>query len=323
MNTPTLGLDIALRSFAAALWFGPKRCLQQEFKNNPSGFRQLQRWLKTHGVGPALRIGVEATNTYADAVVEWLHGAGYTVYLLNPERTACYARCLGQRNKTDPADAITIAMYVAHHECTPWRPPLPEQKTLRSLTRTRHQLTATATVLSNQLRTATGPGRDALSAVLRTVRTQLAALLRAIRQHLREYPLLAEQVRRIMTMTGMGLITAAITLAELPPITADSDPRTICGWAGVTPCRSQSGQSEGRTHLSRKGNAYLRQALYMPALVAKRWNPLFKQFAERLAARGKSTPAILGAISHKMLRIIVGMLRSNTDFDPAWSAQKD
>lgn len=323
MNTPTLGLDIALRSFAAAVWFGPKRCLRQEFENTPTGFRRLERWLKSHGLGTSLRVGVEATSTYADAVVEWLHRLGYTVYLLNPERTACYARCLGQRNKTDPADALTIAMYVANHECTPWQPPAPEQKTLRSLTRTRHQLTATATELSNQLKTATGPGRQALSAVLREVRSQLAALLRAVRQHLCQYPLLAEQVRCLRTMKGVGLITAAVVMAELPPITTQSDPRTICGWAGLTPRRWQSGQTEGRTRLSRKGNAYLRHALYMPALVAKRWNPLFKQFAEKLAARGKTKPAILGAISHKMLRIIVGMLRSNTNFDPTWSYQKN
>lgn len=116
MNTPTLGLDISLRTFVAALWFGPKQCLRQELENTPLGFRRLSRWLQSHGCAGALRVGVEATNTYADKVVEWLHGAGHTVFLLNPERTACYARCLGQRNKTDPADAATIAAYVAVHE---------------------------------------------------------------------------------------------------------------------------------------------------------------------------------------------------------------
>jgi transposase len=60
----------------------------------------------------------------------------------------------------------------------------------------------------------------------------------------------------------------------------------------------------------------------MPALVAKRWNPCLAAFAARLKAKGKSTPAILGAISHKMLRILVGMLRSNSNFDPNWSPQK-
>jgi transposase len=318
MNTPTIGLDMSLRTFTAAVWFGPKHALKATFANDRTGFRKLQRWLKVHCVGTHLRVGVESTNTYADAVVEWLYQAGYCVYLLNPERTACYARALGQRNKTDPADAVTIAAYVANHECTPWQPPPPEQKTLRELTRTRHQLSALATQVSNQLRTAKGAGRAALQAVLRELRQQIAGLVRQIGTHLRQYPHLAESVRHLMTVKGIGLITAATIVAELPPITAKTDPRTICGWAGLTPRRWQSGQTEWRSRLSRKGNAYLRNALYMPALVAKRFNPVFRAMATRLAAKGKTNGAILGAISHKMLRIAVGLLRSNSDFDPNW-----
>lgn len=321
MNTPTLGIDIAQRTFAVALRFDQNRVMQAEFENHPGGFRKLKTWLKRHGAG-RLRAGLESTNTYAEALAQWLHDEGHTVYLLNPERTAHYARCLGQRNKTDPADAVTIAMFVAHHEVTPWQPPTPEQKTLRSLTRTRHQLVALGAQVSNQLRTVAAAGRSHLTAVLKAIRTQLAALGREIAQHLRAHPAMHEDVRRLRTVKGVGLVTAAVTLAELPPITKDSDPRAICAWAGLTPRRWQSGQTELPAHLSRKGNAYLRDALYMPALVAKRHNPLLRAFAQRLAANGKSTPAILGAISHKMLRILVGLLRSKTDFDPNWSPKK-
>lgn len=322
MHTPTLGLDMAKLTFTAALWFGPKHSMQSSFSNTHSGYRQLQRWLKAHFVGTTLRVGVESTNTYAEAVVEWLYAHGHEVYLLNPERTAFYARSLGQRNKTDPNDAVIIAAFVATHEGTPWQPLSPEQKQLRSLTRTRHQLTGVATQLSNQLRTASEPGRLALQAVLRSVRLQIVALQRQIKEHLRQAPTLQQHVRHLITIKGIGLITAATIVAELPPITADSDPRTLCGWAGLTPRRFQSGQTEWRSRLSRKGNQYLRDALFMPALVAKRHNPLLKTFAARLAAAGKSHGAILGAISHKLLRIAVGLLRSNTDFDPNWSFQK-
>lgn len=322
MNMPTLGLDMAKLTFTAALWFGPKRSHQASFDNTRAGHRKLSRWLKTHGAGSGLRVGVESTSTYADAVVEWLYAQSHEVYLLNPERTACYARSLGQRNKTDPADAVTIAAFVATHEGTPWRPPTPEQKHLRSLTRTRHQLTALALQISNQLRTASGPGRGALHQVLRSVRSQLAALIQQIKQHLQQWPALAADVRRLTTMQGLGLVTAATMLAELPPITPDTDPRALCGWAGLTPRRLQSGQTEWKSHLSRKGNEHLRGALFMPALVAKRYNPLMKAFAARLAANGKTHRAILGAISHKMLRIAIGMLRTKSDFDPNWSFEK-
>src|SRR5262245_5122669 len=115
MHTPSLGIDIARLSFEAALRLDDHRSLKARFDNRSSGFRKLHRWLKTHGVGP-LRVGLESTNTYAEALAQWLHATGYQVYLLNPERTAHYARSLGQRNKTDPADALSIAHFIARHQ---------------------------------------------------------------------------------------------------------------------------------------------------------------------------------------------------------------
>jgi transposase len=320
--TPSLGIDIAQLSFDAALRLDEERWLKARFDNRPAGFRKLQRWLQTHGVGP-LRVGVESTNVYADALAHWLHAAGHQVYLLNPERTAYYARSQGQRNKTDPADALSIAHFIArHHDLTPWQPPSPEHKHLRSLTRVRAQLVLARTQLRHQLATADAVARPHLRALERALREQLARIGREIAQHLRLHPLLGEQVRRCMTLKGIGLVTAAVVVAELPPVTAQTDPRALCAWVGLTPRRWQSGQTEGRARLSRKGNAHLRLALYMPALVAKRCNPLLRAFALRLAANGKSTGAILGALAHKMLRILVGLLRSQTDFDPNWSCQK-
>jgi transposase len=321
MHSPSLGIDLAQLSFKAALLLNEHLIAKAEFANHVGGFRRLRTWLKRHGVGP-LRVALESTNTYGEALAQWLHDAGHEVYLLNPERVAHYARSLGQRNKTDPADAVTLALFIAKHEATRWLPLKPEQKTLRSLTRTRQQLIAYRTQVSNQLKTADTVARPYLTKLLESLRQELRALGRTLTVHLRQYPGLDAQVRRLMTMKGIGLITAAITIAELPPITSDSDPRAICAWAGLTPARRQSGRTELPARLSRKGNVHLRQALYMPALVAKRYNPVLRAFALRLAANGKSNRAILGAVAHKMLRILVGLLRSNSDFDPNWSPKK-
>ncbi len=318
MITPSLGADMAQRTFTAALWFDARRVLKKQFSNSPAGFRALSTWLRQHFAG-VVRVGIESTNVYGEALAEWLHRAGHPVHVLNPERTACYARSIGQRNKTDPADAGTIAAFVAaHHDLTVWQPLSVEQKSLRSLTRARHQIVQLIGQLTNQLRTASGPGRERLAAAQQALKAELVTLVFQIKTHLAAHPPLAEQVRRLMTLKGVALITAATLVAELPPITAQTDPRAICSWAGLTPRRRQSGTTELPARLGRAGNAYLRHALYMPALVAKRWNPCLRAFAERLKASGKSTPAILGAISHKMLRILVALLRSNCDFDPNW-----
>lgn len=322
MTALSAGIDMSQLTFLAALRLDEQRFVKEQFSNDMPGFRRFRRWLQRHGAGK-VRIAVENTNTYAEALLHWLHAEGHQVFLLNAERLYHYARSLGQRNKTDPADAVTIAKFIAVHEATPWQPPSPEQKTLRSLTRVRYQLVCAATALACQRKTADASAREHLDAVLDKIRSQLKAVARAINDHLAAHPILSEQVRRLMTLKGVGLITAATAVAELPPITPQSDPRTICGWAGLTPRRHQSGNGEWRTTISRKGNAYLRDALYMPALVARRYNPVLRAFANRLKANGKTSRAILGAVAHKMLRIFVGLLKSNTDFDPAWSFQKN
>ena len=315
MTPPTLGIDVAQRTFVAALRFDQHRIAKAQFDNDRGGYRRLQTWLQRHGV-PSLRVGLESTNTFAEALAQWLHEHSHCVYLLNPERTACYGRSLGQRNKTDPADAATLAAFVAQYTGTPWQPPSPEQKTLRCLTRTRHQLVETSKQLRNQLRTAEPVVRGHLQAVLDAIDQQLAKLMREITAHLRAHPALGEAVRRLTTVKAVGVVTAAVTIAELPPVTAQSDPRALCAWAGLTPRRHQTGATEWRARLSRKGNAYLREALFMPALVAKRYNPTLQAFAATLQARGKTNGAILGAVAHKLLRILIGLLRSNSDFDP-------
>lgn len=322
MNLIALGIDIAQLTFWAALRLDKDRFVKQDFANNPLGFRKLRLWLKRHGVGQ-VRAAVESTNVYAEALLQWLYDEGHQVFLLNPERVLHYGRTIGRRNKTDQVDCVTIAAFIALHEATPWRPPAPEQKTLRERTRVRYQLVCTATQLICQRKTAQGLAGQHLETVLNTIRAQLKLLTQQIRHHLKQYPLLGEQVRRLMTLKGVGLTTAAVLIAELPPVTSQTDPRTICGWAGLTPRRRQSGRVELPARISRKGNAYVRNALYMPALVARRYNPVLRDFAARLKANGKTTRAILGAVAHKMLRILVGLLKSNTDFDPTWSFQKN
>lgn len=320
-TTPRLGIDIALLTFVAVLRWDEKRQVRAQFSNSEAGFKKLSRWLRQHFTGHVIA-GVESTNTYAEALLYWLHAAGHVVYLLNAQQVAHYAQCRGMRNKTDNSDAALIAAYLIEHKGSPWSPPPPEQKTLRELTRTRTQLVATQTALRNQIKTAGPAGAVHLKAVLRSIVQELANLMRQIKAHLRAHPSLNQQVRRLRTMKGIGLVTAATVVAELPPVTPETDPRTIAGWAGLTPRRYQSGNIELPARLSRQGNAYLRDALYMPALVARRFNPLLRSFAQRLAEKGKRSGAILGAIAHKMLRILVGMLKSNTDFDPNWSFKK-
>jgi transposase len=65
------------------------------------------------------------------------------------------------------------------------------------------------------------------------------------------------------------------------------------------------------------GKASIRAALYWPAISVMTHSMEFKQFAQRLAARGKSYGVILGAVMRKLIHIIYGVVKHKTAYDPA------
>jgi transposase len=74
--------------------------------------------------------------------------------------------------------------------------------------------------------------------------------------------------------------------------------------------------------LSRAGHAQMRTALYMPALVASRHNPVVKAFGDRLCTAGLAPKAVVGACMHKLAMLIYGVLRSGVPFDPRIAVPK-
>ena len=67
--------------------------------------------------------------------------------------------------------------------------------------------------------------------------------------------------------------------------------------------------------ISRAGNRYLRRALYMPALVAVRYDPHLRAFYQTLLSRRKAKLQALMAVARKMLHAILGMFRRRAHYD--------
>lgn len=71
--------------------------------------------------------------------------------------------------------------------------------------------------------------------------------------------------------------------------------------------------------MSKVGNAAVRRALYLPAVVALQANPLLREFAARLLAAGKPKMAVVGAVMRKLLHQAHGVLKHNCPFDPNYA----
>jgi len=312
-----LGIDIAKDTFAVALLHN-SQCEQASFPNTPNGMQKLLTWLRKRKL-THVHACMEATGVYGEALALTLFEAGHTVSVVNPARIAAYAKSQLARNKTDAVDAQLIARFCLKEEPRAWTPPTPEVRDLRALVRHLDDLLAMRQAEANRLQAGSHP-----QAVQQTLEDHLAFLAQQIDQlrqqidaHIDSHPDLKRQCALLVSIKGIGRRTAALLLAELGDISAFENARAVAAQAGLTPRQFSSGSSvRKRTRLSKVGSARLRKALYFPAIVAKRHNPIVRAFCARLLAAGKSPMAVVGAAMRKLIHLVYGVLKTNTPFDP-------
>lgn len=321
MNTlAKLGIDVAKKTFYVALRVDGK-LRHKQFTNNPAGFAALAAWLTQQGQ-PQVHACLEATGIYADALAHFLHAAGHLVSVVNPARIKAFAKSRLSRTKNDKLDADLIALYAEESKPAYWTPPPPEQVELQALVRHLQSLGDTRQQLRNRL--TDGPQvesvRDSLRKLLAQLETEIAAVETQIQQHIQQYPQLKEQAELIESITGLGAKTAAKLLGEIPHLTSYRRAAQVVAYAGLNPQEHQSGTSiKSPPHISKTGNVRVRQALYMPAIVAMKHNPVIRAFADRLAQRGLCKMSIITAVMRKLLHLVFGVIKTGKKFDPNYA----
>ena len=244
---------------------------------------------------------LEATGTYGDALARTLHAHGHTVSVVNPARIKAFAQTQMARAKTDKADALLIARFCALHRPESWSPPAPE-------------VTATPAWSRPGDGSRWSPRR---ARHLDYLDAEIARTEQHIREHIRRHPRLNERRDLLVSIPGIADATAAAILAEIGDVTQFAGARQAAAFAGLVPRVRQSGTSvRGRACLSKVGSPRLRKALFYPAMVALRFNPVLAALRARLTAAGKSKKLIVGAAMRKLLHLAVGVLRSGRPFDP-------
>lgn len=162
------------------------------------------------------------------------------------------------------------------------------------------------------------PIRQSLLRVLEALEQEIKRIERQISDHIESHPTLKHKQQLLTSIPGIGEITANTLLSDMAT-TRLASARQLAAHAGLVPQERQSGSSvRGKARLSKRGNARLRKALYWPAIVAMRANPLLRAFAERLRAAGKPTMLIIGALMRKLLHQAFGVLKSGRPFDPRY-----
>ncbi|TQE92699.1 MAG: IS110 family transposase [Spiribacter salinus] len=308
MTDHTIGVDISKSHLDA---FRLEDRAAQRFENSAAGFRALSKWL---GKAPVARIVFEPTGPYHKAFEAELGGT-FPLVKVNPLQARRFAEAHGTRAKTDAVDAQMLARMGAAFNLAPQAPGSRETLILRELHVARTGLIKDRTRLRNRAQT------HDIAVLKRQTKARLAQVERQIAELDTEIAALIETSQTtarnrdiLCSMPGIGAVTAAAMLTLLPEI-GTLGRKQVASLTGLAPITRQSGQWQGKSFIG-GGRKPLRDALYMPALVAMRFNPDLKAKYEDLCAAGKPAKVAIVAIMRKLIETANALVKADRKWTP-------
>ncbi|WP_250870091.1 IS110 family transposase [Hafnia paralvei] len=285
--------------------------------NDADGFDSIIAELRKYAVVLVL---MEATGGLESAVACALQSEGFEIAVVNPRQARDFARAMGYLAKTDRIDARVLAQMAEVIHRHPERErfiramPDAERQVLTAMVVRRRQLVTMLVAERNRLHPAHPQSRKSINIIIKALADELARIDEDMSNHICIH--FKELSERLSSIKGVGIMTVAALLAEVPELGRLSR-REISALVGVAPVNRDSGTMRGRRTIF-GGRAGVRTALYMATLVATRFNPVIKAFYTRLVAAGKAKKVALVACMRKLLTILNAMLRKNEEWDESY-----
>ena len=309
MTKQVVGIDVGKEKLDVGLT-GEKRV--RDWANNEAGRAELSEWVVAQEVELVV---VEASGGYEAAIVSELVGCGQAVALVNPTRVRAFARAEGILAKTDKIDARVIARFGATMKPQARARRAEAQVELNEMVTRRRQLVLILTAEKNRLQTATPAMQAHIASHIAWLQAEIEALEQQISQAIKANPEWTETAKRVESVPGVGFITAATLVADLPEL-GQLNRQKIAALVGLAPFNHDSGKQRGKRRIF-GGRASVRSVLYMATLSAVRHNPVIKSFYNRLLAKGKLKKVALTACMRKLLVILNAMVKNGQDWSPS------
>ena len=283
----------------------------RRFSNDRKGFTALIRWLGGHRI---LRVVFEPTGAYHRAFESRFLEAGFTLAKVNPRQARRFAEAVGTNAKTDAVDAAMLARFGAMVEPRALEPSSITGE-MKDLIVARRALVKDRTAMQNRAHQRTLALLKAQAGErLKQIARQIEAIDAALRTRIDTDLVLKARFAILVSIPGLGEITAIAMLIDMPELGALEN-KCVASLAGLAPMARDSGQWKGKRFI-RGGRAELRHALFMPALVAVRFNPDFKAKYQALIAAGKPPKVALVAVMRKLIILANALLRKNLAWEP-------
>lgn len=300
-NERFVGVDVSKKTLDLAVRPGGKRWTAANDEADRAQAVKAIAELK-----PTLVV-MEATGGYQAPFAAELAAAGVPVAVVNPRQVRDFAKSTGVLAKTDALDARILAHFA--EAIRPEVRPLPDadQQFLKELVARRRNIVDMITAEKNRLAISGEAMGKLIAPHIEWLKSDLESLDRKLDQWIQNSPIWKAKEDLLKTVPGVGPIVSR-TLASFLQELGTLNRKEIAALAGVAPFNRDSGKMKG-TRRVWGGRGMVRAVLYMGALSASRWNPVIKEFYERLLTAGKKKKVALTACMRKLLTILNAMIR--------------
>jgi len=305
----TIGVDISKACFDAHRLPDGKA---ERFSNDQHGFGKLIKWIGNRQIE---RIVYEPTGAYHRGFEDALSTAELPLARANPLQARRFAQARGTRAKTDRVDAQMLAHMGVALQPDNSRIASKKMRDLKELQISRQALIKDRTAAMNRAKNITVALLKKQNATrLRQIKRDLEVLEKAMLALIKDEEKTAQDFDILVSIPGIAKITAVAILVEIPEL-GTLKPKAVASLAGLAPFSRESGNWKGKGFIG-GGRKFLRDALYMPALVACRFNPDMKAKYERLKQNGKPPKVAITAIMRKLIILANALLRDNRKWSP-------
>lgn len=303
MTDHIIGIDVSKETLD--IFFLPES-KQQKLSNDAQGLKRLLPFVfpdDTHVI-------FEPTGQYHKGLEAWLKHENITYTKVNPRQARRFAEAIGTQAKTDAVDARLLAKYGQTLEPTPTLPADEEILTLKDLHVARTALIKDRTAVRNRLHVARILlVQKQLKQRLAQIETHLKAITDLMKDIISSHAHLKQRYDILLSIPGLGDSSTLAMLCEMPELGALKS-KQVASLAGLAPMSRQSGHWTGKACI-KGGRRNVRQALYMPALVACRYNPDFKRKYEQLVQAGKPKKVAITAIMRKLILLANTLIKQD------------
>lgn len=319
MSTLYVGIDVSAKTLHVAT--SSPRLPPRTFKNDANGHAALGRWLRKRRC--TCRVVLEPTGVYSLDVALALYDLEQVELAMpNPRAVRRFAEATLARGKDDRSDALVLVAFGKVMPFTRWQRPSHEALQARSISRMVIALGRDKATLRQRLhaarQTATTPSvvTEELQRAIEEIKKRQTRLRKAAKDLIMQSPELRARFEALVTMPGIADGHAITLLTELSVLPQDMTPKQWTAHAGLDPTSRQSGTTlNTRPRISRRGNARVRQSLYLASLTAVRHSNDVGRIHGRLVERGKTKNQAHCAVMRKYLHVIHAMWTSRSPWD--------